>query len=82
VDFSSKFPAPMTAPMVSDHPLTTLQVFLDTSSVEIFINGGETVLTALEFPATPYTEIRVATDKPIELSSGDLYQLRSIWKDP
>jgi fructan beta-fructosidase len=57
-------------------------VFLDTSSVEIFINGGETVLTALEFPATPYTEIRVATDKPIELSSGDLYQLRSIWKDP
>lgn len=53
----------------------TLSIYLDASSVEIFFNNGQRVLTELIFPTEPYTEIR---------HQGAIYglqvaQMKSIW---
>lgn len=49
-DFSDKFPAVFEAPIRLVDGKLDLNVFVDTSSVEIFCNGGESVLTSLVFP--------------------------------
>jgi len=36
-----------------------LQIYVDTASIEIFINDGELVMTELVFPTTPYSRIKV-----------------------
>jgi fructan beta-fructosidase len=61
-------------------PLTGLEVdqvrvFLDRSSIEIFINDGELVMTEILFPSSPYTK---ATLSGFE-NSNTLHYLESIW---
>lgn len=45
------------------HPLQSgkLKVILDKTSIELFLNDGETVLTNIFFPTEPYTELQVTT---------------------
>jgi fructan beta-fructosidase len=58
----------------------TLTIFLDQSSVEIFVNRGETVFTALVFPTEPYNEITLKSSGNIALQSGQIHELQSIWQ--
>lgn len=37
--------------------IQSLRIFIDQSSIEIFINGGESVMTELVFPNDPYTHL-------------------------
>jgi fructan beta-fructosidase len=67
VDFHPQFADMQSAPLPAGATITRLRVWLDHSSLEIFINEGETVLTAIEFPATPYTRIGLEADAPIEM---------------
>src|SRR5690606_32747548 len=55
-----------------------LTVFVDASSVEIFANRGEVVMTELVFPATPYTRVLFQSDEGVEIKTATLYELRSI----
>lgn len=50
-----------------DTPLKQLQIFVDTSSIEIFCNDGERVLTSRIFPSKDATGIKVSTE------SGQVY---------
>jgi fructan beta-fructosidase len=59
----------------------SLRVFSDRSSIEIFINEGETVMTAIDFPSSPYTRVTLKADRPFDLYSGAVHELRSIWSD-
>ena len=79
VGFSPAFARVQTAPMKGHPESISLQVFLDRSSVEIFINQGETVMTALAFPAAPYNAARLSADASVTLTMGVAYQLDSIW---
>ncbi|ARJ50218.1 sucrose-6-phosphate hydrolase [Staphylococcus lutrae] len=47
--------------------LTRLRIFVDTSSIEIFCNDGESVLSARIFPQVSSNKIKVVTD------SGQIY---------
>ncbi len=49
--FSEHFPAVTVAPV--HRKLTSIRVFIDNSSVEVFGNNGEVVLTNLVFPQSP-----------------------------
>ena len=80
VEFSPSFGALQTAPMITDGDSVSLRVFLDHSSLEIFVNEGETVFSALVFPRSPYDSIVLEADEDIELSSGAVYALKSIWE--
>ncbi|UXR69090.1 sucrose-6-phosphate hydrolase [Staphylococcus sp. IVB6246] len=48
-------------------PLQQLRIFVDTSSIEVFCNEGERVLTSRIFPKKQANKIKVATD------SGQVY---------
>ena len=50
-----------------DTPLRQLQIFVDTSSIEIFCNDGERVLTSRIFPTEQADGIKVSTE------SGQVY---------
>ncbi|PNZ70758.1 sucrose-6-phosphate hydrolase [Staphylococcus croceilyticus] len=57
----------MTRSTILDTPLTHLQIFVDTSSIEIFCNDGERVLTSRIFPDEAATGIKTST------MSGQVY---------
>lgn len=79
VDFGKLFPLVQTAPLPDAGEPVALRIFVDRSSVELFINGGETVMTAQVFPSEPYDAATLSADGKIELRRGTVYELQSIW---
>ena len=57
-----------------------LHVFVDRSSLEIFINDGQSVFSDLVFPHVPYNSVDLQTDRNIEVVGGTVYGLGSIWE--
>jgi fructan beta-fructosidase len=72
--FSDVFPAIHEASLNSITP-TKVQVFVDASSVEVFINDGELVMTELLFPTAPYNKVNVygKVDKFIVSPIGSIW---------
>ncbi|MCC5938978.1 MAG: glycoside hydrolase family 32 protein [Lunatimonas sp.] len=74
-DFHADFANVHTAPL-DGVSVTSVQIFLDSSSIEVFINSGELVMTAILFPTEPY--------RTLELTGGmtktRVFSLASIWK--
>jgi fructan beta-fructosidase len=52
-----------------------VHLFLDRSSIEVFINDGETVMTDIIFPTKPYTDLKLTGFG----ETNTLYYLESIW---
>ena len=59
-DFHRDFAAVHSAPMSWE--VNSIRIFMDASSIELFVNEGDIVMTSLLFPSTPY--------KTLELISG------------
>ena len=59
VDFSDKFPAVTSSPTFEKDGKINLRIFVDRSSMELFGNNGEFVMTNLVFPNKPYTTLSV-----------------------
>jgi fructan beta-fructosidase len=55
-DFSEAFAAEHQADMTGVVP-QQLTIYVDQSSVEVFVNNGERVMTEILFPRTPYTRV-------------------------
>lgn len=72
--FSDVFAAVHEAPFDGIIP-KKLQIFVDVSSVEIFINDGELVMTELLFPTTSYNKINVYG----KVDKFTVSPIRSIW---
>ncbi|WP_421897857.1 glycoside hydrolase family 32 protein [Marinoscillum sp.] len=53
-----------------------IQIYMDRSSVEVFVNYGEVVMTDLVFPSTPYTKVSVSSPE-VKLS---MTPMASIWR--
>jgi fructan beta-fructosidase len=54
-DFHEDFAAMHSAPM--SWKADSLRLFLDASSIELFVNGGELVMTSLLFPNSPWKKV-------------------------
>ncbi len=80
-DFHPAFPAVFEAPLRVRDGRVRLQVWCDTSSVEVFANDGETVLTALVLPAPTSTGWAVFGEpgdpRVVRL---DVWRLRRAWR--
>ncbi|MCW5555660.1 MAG: GH32 C-terminal domain-containing protein [Verrucomicrobiae bacterium] len=75
VSFHPKFPGVYEAPLASPNEPVTLHVFVDASSVEVFVNNGEQVITAQVFPS--------ASSRGVEFfgsSSGATIESINVWK--
>ncbi len=60
---------------ISSAKADKVHIFLDKSSIEVFINDGETVMTDIIFPTKPYTDLKLAGFG----QTNTLYYLESIW---
>lgn len=57
VDFSQEFPAVTVAPTFETSDKISLRIFVDRSSIEVFGDDGQFVMTNLVFPIKPYTTL-------------------------
>jgi len=55
--FSQDFDVKAVAPV--RNRITGMRIFIDNSSVEVFANNGEVVITSLVFPKSRYNNIRI-----------------------
>ena len=79
VDFEPRFAEKLhVAPSILDSDTdVSMSLFVDASSIEVFVNGGSVVLTDQIFPTSPYTEMELigkASYKGITIS-----KVRRIW---
>jgi fructan beta-fructosidase len=79
--FESSFPARHSAPLTLDVGTLTLRIFLDTSSIEVATERGDTWLTDLLFAPPDATSIElVTTGGSLARVSLDYWPLASIWR--
>ncbi|WP_460920094.1 glycoside hydrolase family 32 protein [Pontibacter brevis] len=80
-DFSDKFSGVQYAPRLSNEKAFDLRLLVDVASVELFADGGKTVMTSIFFPDEPFTKVRLVADKgQVKLNSGSITDLKSIYR--
>ena len=81
VDFHGAFAGRHHAPARMIEGEISLQVFVDRSTIEVFINGGEAVISDRIFPngSSPSVEV-FAGDDSAKIKSLRLHKLRSTWR--
>ena len=79
VAFESGFAKPQIAALAEALTHVELDVVLDRSSIEIFVNGGERVFTAQIFPQKPYDRVAIDADAAVTLQSASAFAIGSIW---
>lgn len=81
VNFSPKFSGVYDAPLIASTGKVKLHVFVDASSVEVFVNDGERVLTAMSFPSGESREVKLfGPQDRAKISLLDAWNLKSSWK--
>jgi fructan beta-fructosidase len=55
-DFSKEFYAEHAAPL-PPNPIRKIEIFMDVSSIEVFVNDGELVMTDILFPSSSFNQI-------------------------
>ena len=74
--FYEGFAALATAPRFADDATMDLTILLDKTSVELFADGGRTVMTALFFPTHPFTNWKVYSKEMIQPSAMNLFSFK------
>ncbi len=77
VDFHPQFAGRHTAPRIAAAPGLELQLFFDTTSVELFADHGLTVMTSLFFPRRPFATMRLVSTDGLAPASVAVHALRA-----
>ncbi|MHB1424852.1 MAG: GH32 C-terminal domain-containing protein [Gemmataceae bacterium] len=81
VGFHAKFAGVYSAPLAKPDGRVKLHIFADASSVEVFVNDGEQVLTCLVFPSESGRAMELfGPDEGAVISSLDVWPLTSCWQ--
>lgn len=75
-NFNEGFAAVAVAPRFSNALNMDLSIILDKTSIELFADGGRTVMTALFFPSQPYTKWEIQSKEKITPTSMNLYSFK------
>jgi fructan beta-fructosidase len=78
-DFHPEFAGLHTAPFSGNPRSMAIDIYVDLSSIEVFINDGELVFTELVFPSEPYRIFEVTRGKEL-ISNATVQKMNSIWK--
>jgi fructan beta-fructosidase len=80
IDFVKGFGAKFTAPRASSADSLDMELVIDNSSIEMFADKGLTVMTAVYFPTTPYSDLVISSKGELKISRLTFQGMRSIWK--
>jgi fructan beta-fructosidase len=75
-NFNEGFAAVAVAPRLSSATNMDLSILLDKTSIELFADGGLSVMTALFFPTSPYTKWEIVSKEKITSGSINLYSFK------
>ena len=76
IDFSEKFASTITkAALDGNQNEASFKIILDKTSIEIFYNNGEKVITEIFFTNQPFTSFSVFSNQEMELSNLEINQL-------
>jgi len=79
-DFNPLFPAKDEVALLNEDSVVTLRVFVDQSSIEVFINDGEESLTYLLFPHDKIKKLTlVSQNGTTQVHSFIIHELKEIW---
>ena len=78
-DFNKEFPEKHSAPRISENKEMTLSLIIDKSSLELFADGGLSVMTSIFFPEKPYNKIEISTSGKVLFNSISYKGFNSIW---
>lgn len=79
VSFEKGFAARHTAPRFSDKDPVDITLVIDNASVELFADGGRTVMTEIFFPHALFSDIRIQSENSFKIKSLQYSPLKSIW---
>ncbi|WP_306022751.1 glycoside hydrolase family 32 protein [Paraglaciecola sp.] len=79
VSFDEGFAGVQYAPFHSMGNKDTVDIIVDHSSIEIFINDGESVITALVFPQSILSGIRLSSDENFNVNDAKIAEFSSMW---
>lgn len=79
VNFEKGFAAKHTAPRLSTKENIDLTLIIDRASVELFADGGLTVMTAIFFPDGDYSKLNIHSEDSTTIKSVQYSQLKSIY---
>ncbi|CAN5741988.1 glycoside hydrolase family 32 protein [soil metagenome] len=80
IDFEKNFGARHVAPRFTTASNMDMTLIIDVSSVELFADGGLTVMTEIFFPNKPYNKINIQSTEPTIINKLEYKKLESIWK--
>ncbi len=80
-DFSVHFPDIHNAPyQLTSKGEIRFHVFIDLSSIELFVDQGKLVMTELCFPESGFEHIHLYTNhESVLLKKGEIFSLKSVW---
>lgn len=77
-DFSDKFAKRHTAPLVAGK-LIRMQILMDASSVELFVDGGRIAMTDTFYPTEPLEKTNLFSKGGAAKASCEVFSLKGIW---
>ncbi|WP_372630197.1 GH32 C-terminal domain-containing protein [Cohnella sp.] len=80
-DFEANFAERMSAPVKPKDGAVKLRVYVDDTTVEVFANDGEVVLTAIVFPEPTSAGVALFSEGETKLRDAVYYPMRTVWRD-
>ncbi len=78
-DFSEKFNGLQYGPFPFKNNVMKIQLIVDVSSIELFVNEGQLAMTSIFFPTGPLTKAQLIQSSEENEVSGRIYALQGIW---
>jgi fructan beta-fructosidase len=79
VGFEKGFAASHSGKLPNGTRPASLRIFVDTSSIEVFVNEGELVMTEVVFPTQPYDKLVVNWQGGAVVKNVAVSQVEAIW---
>ena len=81
VDFEAGFSNIQSMPFKPTEKINSYEIYLDHSSVELFIDEGRYVMTGQLFPKEPLTYLSISAEEGQEIQDFKIQSLKSIWNE-
>ena len=78
-DFNKEFAEKHFAPRIAESNELKLSIIVDESSIELFADGGLSVMTSVFFPEKPYDTIEISAPEKVVFNHITYTPLKSIW---
>ncbi len=81
INFEKTFSNKSTSKRQLNKAAHELSIIADVASIEVFADGGTTLMTSIHFPGKPFTSVKIESPQSFPLANLRVSTFRSIWKN-